>query len=127
MPQTLEGGTVSDQERMELINKLCKLCSRQRFLPKSMHIADCLNEFSEIRSQGGNADVWEGIHKERRVAVKVLRMYATNDPDVILSVSVSPVHVSLRLERGICRDFAGRRSCGSTSNMKTSSRSSVLA
>lgn len=103
---------------MELINKLCKTCSRKRLLPNSMHIPDCLDESSEVRSQGGNADVWESIYKGQRVAVKVLRVYATNDLDIVLSVGDPSVHVSPRPERVICRGFAGRRSCGSTSNIQ---------
>lgn len=116
---------MSDQERMELINKLCKTCSRQRLLPKSMHIPDCLNKSSKIRSYGGNADVWESTYKGRRVAVKVLRVSTTDGLDVIRSVGVSPVHGPFMSERWIFRGFAERRSYGSTLNIQTFSHYSV--
>ena len=80
---------MSNQKRMQLINKLCKACGRQRLLPRSMHISDCLNEPSEVECYGGNADVLKGAYKGQHVAVKVLRVHTLDDFDVILSVGVS--------------------------------------
>jgi len=85
---------VSDQERIELINKLGKVCSRQRLLPKSMHIPDCSNKSSEVECYGGNADVSTSVYKGQKVAVKVLRVYTSDNFDMILSVSVQSVHVT---------------------------------
>ena len=34
--------------------------------------------------------MWEGVHKGRKVAVKVLRVYTTDDSKVILSVGTTP-------------------------------------
>jgi hypothetical protein len=43
---------------------------------------------------GGSASVWQSSYNERRVAVKVFRVFATSDMDDILSVSVlfAPLH-----------------------------------
>lgn len=67
----------------------------------------------------------KSIYKGRQVAVKVLRVYVTNNFDVILSVSVSPIHGPLGLRHETCRGFAGRLSCGSTSNTRMFSRCSA--
>jgi len=55
-----------------------------------MHIPDCSEGSTEVTS-GGYADVSQGIYEERRVAIKVVRIYVTSDLDVILSVSLLPV------------------------------------
>jgi len=81
---------MSDRERLKLFNKLCKTCSRNRVIPKSMHIPDCSQGATEVTS-GGYADVSQGVYQGRRVAIKVVRVYITSDLGVILSVSPLPV------------------------------------
>jgi len=44
----------------------------------------------EIES-GGFADISQGTHEGRQVAIKVVRVYVTSDLDAIRSVSVLPV------------------------------------
>jgi hypothetical protein len=78
---------MSDHERLKLFNKLCKLCSRHRVIPKSMHIPDCSKDSVEVE-RGGFADISKGTYQGRRVAIKVVRVYVTSDLDVILSVSL---------------------------------------
>jgi len=78
---------MSDRERLKLLNELCKTCSRYRVIPKSMHIPDCSEDSTEVES-GGFADVSQGTHEGRRVAIKVVRAYITSDLDLIRSVSV---------------------------------------
>ena len=75
------------QERLKLFNKLCKTCSRHRITPKSMNIPDCSDDSVEVEC-GGFANILQGTHQGRRVAVKVIRVYITSDLDVILSVSL---------------------------------------
>ena len=87
--QRLENDAMSDRERLKLLNKLCKTCSRHRVIPKSMHIPDCSEDSVEVES-GGFADVSRGIYEGRQVAIKVVRAYITSDLDVIRSVSVLP-------------------------------------
>jgi hypothetical protein len=78
---------MSDQERLKLLNKLCKTCSRHRVIPKSMHIPDCSKGAVEV-DRGGFANVSQGTYKGRRVAIKVVRVYLKDDLDVIFSVSL---------------------------------------
>jgi hypothetical protein len=78
---------MSDPERLKLINKLCKTCSRHRVIPKSMHIPDCSRDSVEVE-RGGFANISQGKYQGRRVAIKVVRVYITSDLDVILSVSL---------------------------------------
>jgi len=78
---------MSDRERLKLLNELCKICSRHRVIPKSMHIPDCSEDSVEIEC-GGFADVSQGTYNGRRVAIKVVRAYLTSDLDLIRSVSV---------------------------------------
>jgi len=78
---------MSDRERLKLFNELCKTCSRHRVIPKSMHIPDCSEDSVEVEC-GGFADVSQGTHEGRRVAIKAVRAYVTSDLDLIRSVSV---------------------------------------
>jgi len=52
-----------------------------------MQIPDCLENAVEVES-GGFADVSQGMHEGRQVAIKVVRVYITSDLDAIRSVSV---------------------------------------
>ena len=55
-----------------------------------MHIPGCLENSVEVEC-GGFADVSQGTHEGRQVAIKVVRAYITSDLDAIRSVSVLPV------------------------------------
>jgi hypothetical protein len=50
--QRLGDNTLSAQERLKLLNKLCKTCSRHRVIPKSMHIPDCSKGCRGSRTRG---------------------------------------------------------------------------
>ena len=52
-----------------------------------MHITDCSKDSAEVES-GGYADVSRSTYQGRQVAVKVVRVYITDDLDIILSVSI---------------------------------------
>ena len=71
---------------------------------------------------GGFANVLQSTYKERRVAVKVVRMYITSDLDVILSVSLqlAPPCVS---ELTNHRDSVERVFLGNTSGIPISCHS----
>ena len=58
-------------------------------IPKSMYIPDPSEGSVEVE-RGGSADVSQGTYQGRRVAIKVVRVYAHSDLDVILSVSLQP-------------------------------------
>jgi hypothetical protein len=85
---------MSDQERLKLLNKLCKTCSRHRVIPKSMHIPDCSKGAVEAE-RGGVANISQGTYKGHRVAIKVVRVCLKDDLDVILSVSLQPASSDL--------------------------------
>jgi len=80
---------MSDRERLKLLNRLCKTCSKHRVIPTSMHIPDCLEDSTEVES-GGFADVSQGTYKGHQIAIKVVRAYITSDLDLIRSVSALP-------------------------------------
>jgi len=87
--QRLEDYTLPDRELVKLLNKLCKICTRYRVVPKSMNFPDCSKNFVEVEC-GGFANVSQSTYEGRQVAVKVVRMYITSDLDAILSVSLLP-------------------------------------
>ena len=78
---------MSDRDRLKLFNKLCKTCSRYHTIPRSMHIPDCSKDSVEAE-YGGFANVLQGMYEGRQVAIKVVRVYLTDDLDMIRSVSV---------------------------------------
>ena len=80
--------TVCDRDRHKLLNILCKMCSRQQKIPRSMHMVNCLQgELIEERN-GGYATVFRGEHKGRAVAIKILRLYLNSDLDKCFRVSI---------------------------------------
>ena len=80
---------VCDRDRRELLNALCKMCSRQRTIPESMHMVNCLNGGLVEECGGGQATVFRANHKGRPVAIKIMRLYLTDDFDKCLSVKIS--------------------------------------
>ena len=71
---------VRDRDRRKLLKALCKMCSIQRTIPRSMHMENCLNE--------GRANMFRGKHKGRPVGVKIVRLCLTGDFDEYFSVSI---------------------------------------
>lgn len=78
---------VRDRDRRGLLNILCKICSRQRMIPKSMHIGNYLNREPVEVYAGGYANIFRGEHKGRPVAIKIIRLYQTSDSAKCFSVS----------------------------------------
>ena len=83
-----------DQDRHELLNALCKMCSRQRTIPDSMRIGNCLNGELIEEYDGGQANIFRGKHKGRPVAVKIMRLYLTSDFHKCLSVKTLPPYLA---------------------------------
>ena len=69
------------------LSALCRICSRQAVLPKSLQIPICYNRLGTPLYRGGFADVWKGEYEGCEVAVKVLRVYSTSDIAKVTSVS----------------------------------------
>ena len=65
------------------------MCGRQALLPKSLKIPICYKPSDVPLYRGGFADVWKGEHKGRHVAVKVLKVYSTDEIGKVTSVSVA--------------------------------------
>ena len=87
--QRLENDNMSDRERLKLLKKLCKTCSRYHVIPTPMHIADCSGGSTEAECTGF-ANLSQDMYEGRRVAIKVVCMYVTSDLDRIRSVSDLP-------------------------------------
>ena len=73
--------------RKKALSALCKICGRQALLPRSLQIPHCYDRSEDALYSGGYSDVWMGEHQDRKVAVKVLRIYTTSNLDKIVSVS----------------------------------------
>ena len=78
---------VFDEDRHKLLNILCKTCSRQRIIPKSMHVDERLNGELIEEYNGGQATIFRAECYGRAVAVKTVRIYVTSDFDKCFSVS----------------------------------------
>ena len=97
---------ISDRDRRELLNILCKMCSRQRMVPKSMHTSDCLSGELVEEYGGGHATVFRGRHKGRPVAVKIVRLYLTSNFDKCFSVNMfAPYALETPIDRGDLQEF----------------------
>ena len=80
--------TVCDQDRHKLLNVLCKMCSQQRTIPKSMHLDNCLDGELVEEYDGGHASIFRGEYKGRAVTIKTLRLYLTSDFDKCFRASI---------------------------------------
>jgi len=114
---------VSDRDRHDLLNILCKLCSRQRMIPKSMHMTNCLNGELIEEYDGGHASVFRDKHEGCPVAIKIVRLYLTSDFDKSLSVKILFLYLAeVTSDHGVYRDSAEKLSCGGTSDTRISYR-----
>jgi hypothetical protein len=76
----LESGQLTDSQRRKYTAALRKLCGNRGILPTSHTITDGLNKVGELPIAGGGfAEVWEGRHRGRKVAIKALKVYSSSD------------------------------------------------
>ena len=90
---------------------LCKICGHQALLPKSVQIPLCYDRTGTPLYGGGYATVWEGEHGGRKVAVKVLTIFATCNLDNVTRVGCRYDHPYFFALGGLTasyRGFAGR-------------------
>ena len=114
---------ICDRDRHDLLNILCKMCSRQRMIPKSMRMDNCVNGELIEECNGGYATVFRGEHKGRPVAVKIVRVYLTNDFDKCLSVNtLRPYTTEVAIDHEVYRNSAERLLHGGISDTRTSYR-----
>ena len=65
------------------MKSLYRMCARHALLPASLKIELCNSLPGVLLYRGGFGDVWKREYQGQEVAVKVLRIYATNDlPEV---------------------------------------------
>jgi hypothetical protein len=87
---------VSPEERPGVLNRLCKKCDRERSLPSSMVVTYASLQVPPTLPEagGGSGDVYRGEYNGRPAAVKVMRIYGSNDresfPQCLYSISCSP-------------------------------------
>ena len=113
-----------DEDRHKLLNILCKMCSRQRMIPKSMHVGERLNGELIVEYNGGQAIVYRAEHNGRAVAVKTVRIYLTSDFSKCLSVSrtLAPHAPEVFIDHSVCRSSVEKLLRGGISDTRTSFR-----
>jgi hypothetical protein len=68
------------RQRQKYSAVLRKLCGHAAILPTSHTLTDGLKKSGEFAKAGGGfAEVWEGTYRGRKVAIKALRTYATDE------------------------------------------------
>jgi len=99
---------------------LRKMCLKYKQLPPSHAVADELRWVEGYPwGGGGNADVWRGVYRGSRVAIKVLRVNL-KDFDILEKVRSSVFIPSNENPTRIRdRDSVAKWSCGSSSNTRT--------
>ena len=119
---------VCGEDRHQLLNMLCKVCSRQRMIPKSMYTVERLNGELVEEYDGGHAIISRAEHNGRRVAVKTVRIYLTSDFGKCFSVSktLAPARsTEVPNDHSACRNSVEKLLRGGISDTRTSFRCSV--
>lgn len=106
------------------MKSLSKMCARHTLVPQSLNIELGDDSTGTLMYRGGFGDVWRRKYQGREVAVKVLRVYATNDLGLIARVSrqrsssssALPSNANRKLRRGSARNsyrgsFFGTQTC----------------
>ena len=71
---------------------LWKMCRRHKILPSSYAITNELNRVGKLPFRGGgSADVWCGLYRGSKVAIKVLRVYSKVDFVTVERVRLLPL------------------------------------
>ena len=73
--------------RMQCLRFLCKICGDQALLPKPLDIVVSYDRAELPLGHGGFSDVWKGTSLDREVAIKVLKVYRSSDPEQLRRVS----------------------------------------
>ena len=86
---------MSDRERLKLFNELCKICSRHRVIPKSMHIPDCSEHATPVEHIGGFSSVSRSTYEGYQVAIKDVNLYTVNLSEILSASNLShhPIHL----------------------------------
>lgn len=107
-----------------IFKRFRQLCGWTGLLPTSHTIPEKLVQTTEYPIISGSfGDVWEGIYNDKRVAIKALRVYKTDDVRKVKRVTSSNIsdHPLRLWPTIITRSFVRRLRCGSRSPIQTSS------
>ena len=117
----LEDGDVSFEDQPEAINTLGKMCRHLNTIPDSVHIETCQVDPTSEGYNGGFANVYQGVYRGRKVAVKTLRLYITSNFEECFGVSNedSQVDREVSSHHTVFRNFAERSSPGGTYDIRT--------
>ena len=77
---------LSPRTRKKCLKSLYRMCGRHALLPRTLEVPICYDRIGVALYRGGSADVWEGEHRGRAVAVKVLRTYSNSDSQKVVGV-----------------------------------------
>jgi hypothetical protein len=121
----LESGRLDEHQQRNYTAVMRKLCGNCGILPTSYMITDSLKTVGELAIAGGGfAEVWEGTHRGRRVAMKVLKVYLMSDQELLKKVSFGhPISICKYLIS--ISAFAKKRSFGDGSFFEMFFRSSA--
>ena len=72
--------------RVKCLRRLSRACGCHGLLPKALMIPVCYDHTAYPLYRGGYADVWKGGHRDREVAVKVIRVYSKNNLEKVVGV-----------------------------------------
>ena len=85
-----------------------------------MHMVNCLNGELIEKYCGGHADIFQGKHKDRLVAIKVVRLYQTSDFDRCHSVKTLSLYLAETIsDYGVYRCSAEKLLRGGISGTRT--------
>jgi len=77
--QALDAIPGTDQVSRQCLHKLQAICGQHMTLPSSHNVSGDLTRVGDHPiASGGFADVWEGIHGDRKVCIKFLRLAMNN-------------------------------------------------
>jgi len=82
------------------LRALRKICGLTGMLPRSHMLTDGLTKSNDVpMTSGGFADVWDGHYGDTRVAIKALRVYRTDDQEMLRKMFCKEVIVWKRLSQ----------------------------
>ena len=84
--QALNELDLTSHIRKKCLRSLYKTCARCALFPRSLRIELCDNPDGAVMYRGGFGDVSKREYQGREVAVKMLRIYTSSDPQKIIRI-----------------------------------------
>jgi hypothetical protein len=97
---------IDDPRQTNAVRMLRRACGLLGLLPTSHVLSEGLMKTSErALFHGGYAEIWRGTLGTREVAIKVLRVYSTDDMANVKRVSATKLHgIILRTRQRFCSE-----------------------